>query len=391
MTSEPQARFTSPAAATGRVGVAASQPSRTVQVSVQHVTKTFKDVVAVNDVSLDVERGSFVSLLGPSGCGKTTLLRIIVGLEHLDTGRVIIGGADMTGRPPNKRPANLVFQHGALFPHMTVFDNVAYGLRRKGWKKGAIAERVGQMLSLVQLGGLEGRRPSQLSGGQQRRVGLARALAVGPEVLLLDEPLSALDLTLRKELELHLRRIHQEVGTTFIYVTHDQEEALVMSERVVVMRAGRIIQDATPREIYTNPTSVFVAGFIGETNLLTGTVASIDGTSCELRLVTGETITAMVEDIALAADSAAVASIRPEFVRVGPQATAETSNRLAGRIAESIYLGDHVRIRVDTPGGSRIWAHVAVESAAAALRQGELTTVAWRPEDGRILPSEPRT
>jgi ABC-type Fe3+/spermidine/putrescine transport system ATPase subunit len=304
---------------------------------------------------------------------------------------VIIGGADMTGRPPNKRPANLVFQHGALFPHMTVFDNVAYGLRRKGWKKGAIAERVGQMLALVQLGGLEGRRPSQLSGGQQRRVGLARALAVGPEVLLLDEPLSALDLTLRKELELHLRRIHQEVGTTFIYVTHDQEEALVMSERVVVMRAGRIIQDATPREIYTNPTSVFVAGFIGETNLLTGTVASIDGTACELRLVTGETISAMVEDIALAVDSAAVASIRPEFVRVGPQATAETSNRLAGRIAESIYLGDHVRIRVDTPGGSRIWAHVAVESAAAALRQGELTTVAWRPEDGRILPSEPRT
>jgi spermidine/putrescine transport system ATP-binding protein len=381
--------MSSPAAATGGDGVVASRPSRTVQVSVQHVTKAFKDVVAVDDLSLDIERGSFVSLLGPSGCGKTTLLRIIVGLEHPDTGRVLIDGADMSGRPPDKRPTNLVFQHGALFPHMSVFDNVAYGLRRKGWKKGAIAERVGQMLSLVQLEGLEGRRPSQLSGGQQRRVGLARALAVGPDVLLLDEPLSALDLTLRKELELHLRRIHQEVGTTFVYVTHDQEEALVMSERVVVMRAGRIIQDATPREIYTNPTSVFVAGFIGETNLLTGTVASIDETALELRLETGETIIAMVEDVPLAAGSAAVASIRPELMRVGPEATAETSNRLAGRIAESIYLGDHVRIRVDTADGSRVWAHVAVESAAAALRPGEPTTVAWRPEDGRILPAEP--
>jgi len=361
---------------------------RDVQVSVQHVTKRFKDVVAVDDVSLDIERGSFVSLLGPSGCGKTTLLRVIVGLEHPDHGRVLIGGVDMTDRPPNKRPTNLVFQHGALFPHMTVFDNIAYGLRRGNWKKGQIQERVDQMLDLVQLEGLENRRPSQLSGGQQRRVGLARALAVGPDVLLLDEPLSALDLKLRKELELHLRRIHQEVGTTFVYVTHDQEEALVMSERVVLMRDGRIIQDATPRQIYTSPASVFVAGFIGETNLLGGSVAALSGDRCELRLATGETITAVVEDARIQPGAGVVASIRPESVRVGRDAGPDGANRLPGEVAESIYLGDHVRIRVRTVGGSDVWAHVPVGSPEADFGRGAMTVVSWRPDEGRLLPAE---
>jgi len=360
---------------------------RDVQVSVQHVTKRFKDVVAVDDVSLDIERGSFVSLLGPSGCGKTTLLRVIVGLEHPDHGRVLIGGVDMTDRPPNKRPTNLVFQHGALFPHMTVFDNIAYGLRRGNWKKGQIQERVDQMLDLVQLEGLENRRPSQLSGGQQRRVGLARALAVGPDVLLLDEPLSALDLKLRKELELHLRRIHQEVGTTFVYVTHDQEEALVMSERVVLMRDGRIIQDATPRQIYTSPASVFVAGFIGETNLLGGMVAGVDGAMISIRLDSGDMVRARSEPIGLPPGARCVLSVRPEMIRLN-QPPGEVANRLTGRVAEAIYLGDHVRVRVRSDGGADVWVHVPMEAAAAGIGEGEIASVDWMPEDGRPLAAE---
>jgi spermidine/putrescine transport system ATP-binding protein len=361
------------------------KPERAIQVSVQHVTRAFKEVVALDDVSLDIERGAFVSLLGPSGCGKTTLLRIIVGLDHPDRGRVLINGSDVTAWPPNKRPTNLVFQHGALFPHMSVFDNVAYGLRRKGWKPGHINDRVAEMLRLVQLEGLEKRRPSQLSGGQQRRVGLARALAVGPEVLLLDEPLSALDLKLRKELELHLRRIHQEVGTTFIYVTHDQEEALVMSERVVVMRAGRVIQDATPREIYTNPRSVFVAGFIGETNLLRGVVVEAASGEATFRLSSGEVVRAVGGAAWVRSGTDGVVSIRPELVRIGGELDSE-SNRLSGAIAESIYLGNHVRMKVGTEGGAEVWLHVPVEDATAGLKQGDPVAISWRPEDGRLLP-----
>jgi spermidine/putrescine transport system ATP-binding protein len=356
-----------------------------IQVSLRHVSRAFGDVKAVDDVSIDIERGTFVSLLGPSGCGKTTLLRITIGLERPDSGRVFINGTDVTDAPPNKRPAGLVFQHGALFPHMTVAGNVAYGLRRKGWKSGPVRDRVHDMLRLVQLEGLEERRPSQLSGGQARRVGLARALATSPEVLLLDEPLSALDLKLRKEMELQLRRIHREVGTTFVYVTHDQEEALVMSQRIVVMRAGRIVQDATPREIYRRPSSVFVAGFIGQTNLVTGRVSSLLRDRADIVLPGGERVVASTEGIAVSDGDEVTLSIRPELVTMGSAPAPDTTG-LEGAIEEAIYLGDHVRVKVRTQGGTEIWCHAPIDHALDEI--GLRITIAWRVGDALVLAHE---
>jgi spermidine/putrescine ABC transporter ATP-binding subunit len=359
-----------------------------VQIALEHVTRSFGSVRAIDDISLAVRRGGFVAILGPSGCGKSTLLRIIVGLDRPDTGRVMINGLDVTRRPPNKRPTNLVFQHGALFPHLTVFDNVAYGLRRQGWGRERIRDRVKELLNLVQLEGFESRRPSQLSGGQARRVGLARALAPSPQVLLLDEPLSALDLKLRKEMQLQLRRIHKEVGSTFIYVTHDQEEALVMSDRIVVMRAGRIAQDATPREIYTDPASIFVAGFIGETNLLAGTTASKVGALYEVGLVTGDPVRALADRDHPEVGSSVIVSVRPELVRIDSHANAaDDVNALLGSVEETIYLGDHVRLRVRTKAGTEVWAHVPFDSGAADLVPGDTASAFWRVADGRLLAS----
>ena len=357
------------------------------QVSVRNVSRSYGDIRAVDDVSINVERGSFLAVLGPSGCGKTTLLRIVVGLERPDSGSVVIDGIDVTATPPNKRPTNLVFQHGALFPHMTVAENIAYGLQRKGWKRGRIDDRVDEMLALVQLDGFGTRRPSQLSGGQARRVGLARALAPSPDVLLLDEPLSALDLKLRKEMQLQLRRIHREVGTTFIYVTHDQEEALVMSDRIIVMRAGRIAQDASPHELYTSPSSVFVAGFIGETNLLRCAVQLGVAGPPQVVLETGEPVHVALEGGAERLGRQRTLSIRPELVRLEPDPVpGDVVNAFAGMVEESIYLGDRVRIRVTTSGGLSIWSVVPFDSPAARLVVGQQTYLWWKPNDCRVLP-----
>jgi spermidine/putrescine transport system ATP-binding protein len=364
-------------------------PPSDVQVEVLSVSRQFGIVCAVDDVSLAIQRGQFVSILGPSGCGKTTLLRIIAGLERPDHGSVRINGVDITNAPPSKRPTNLVFQHGALFPHMTVFDNIAYGLKRKGWRGGQIKDRVEQLLALVQLTGYETRRPSQLSGGQARRVGLARALAPSPDVLLLDEPLSALDLKLRKEMQLELRRIHREVGTTFIYVTHDQEESLVMSDRIVVMRSGRVEQDATPRDIYANPSSAFVAGFIGETNLLQGlAIGTVDDTLV-IQLDTNETIRAKGEGSGVELGSPCVVSIRPETVRIGAitSINPSTTNLLSGRVEEAIFLGDKVRIRAQSSNGTQLWTLAPFDSPSASLAVGDAIDLSWRVEDSRLLPS----
>ncbi|HET9498408.1 MAG TPA: spermidine/putrescine ABC transporter ATP-binding protein, partial [Candidatus Limnocylindria bacterium] len=234
-----------------------------VDVRLEHVSKSFGETVAVDDLSLEIWRGEFFSMLGPSGCGKTTTLRMIGGFEEPTSGTVYLGDQDVTGLPPFKRNVNTVFQNYALFPHLSIYENVAFGLRRKKVADAEIKTRVGEMLELVELPGFEQRKPTMLSGGQQQRVALARALINHPQVLLLDEPLGALDLKLRKQMQIELKRIQSEVGITFIYVTHDQEEAMTMSDRIAVMRHGKIEQLGTPEELYERPTTAFVAGFLG--------------------------------------------------------------------------------------------------------------------------------
>jgi spermidine/putrescine transport system ATP-binding protein len=241
-----------------------------IDVRLERVTKTFGDALAVDDLSLDIAEGEFFSMLGPSGCGKTTTLRMIGGFEEPSRGTVYLGGRDVTDLPPYKRDVNTVFQSYALFPHLNVFENVAFGLRRRKVAKGDVKARVDDALRLVEMSGFEERKPGQMSGGQQQRVALARALVNHPKVLLLDEPLGALDLKLRKQMQLELKRIQQEVGITFIYVTHDQEEAMTMSNRLAVMRAGRTEQIGPPEEVYEKPQTQFVAAFLGASNLLEG-------------------------------------------------------------------------------------------------------------------------
>src|SRR6188472_2130160 len=262
-----------------------------IDVRLERVTKQFGDVAAVDDLSLDIEEGEFFSMLGPSGCGKTTTLRMIGGFEDPTYGTVYLGGRDVTDLPPYKRDVNTVFQSYALFPHLNVFENVAFGLRRRKVGKDEVGTRVKDALKLVDLVGFEERKPPQMSGGQQQRVALARALVNHPKVLLLDEPLGALDLKLRKQMQLELKRIQQEVGITFIYVTHDQEEAMTMSNRLAVMRQGRIEQLGAPEDVYENPATEFVAGFLGASNLLEGEVKESTNGRSTVLLTHGGTVT----------------------------------------------------------------------------------------------------
>jgi spermidine/putrescine transport system ATP-binding protein len=322
--------------------VVAEGQTAPADVRLEGVTKQFADVVAVDNLSLEVGRGSFFALLGPSGCGKTTTLRMIGGFEEPSAGRIYLGDRDVVGQPPYRRDVNTVFQSYALFPHLSVLENVAFGLRRQGVDRGQIRGRVEQMLELVELGGLGGRKPRQLSGGQQQRVALARALVCKPRVLLLDEPLGALDLKLRKQMQLFLKRLQHEVQITFIHVTHDQEEAMTMADAIAVMNGGRIEQLGTPSELYERPATAFVAGFLGVSNLLAGTVA---GPGC-VRLHGGQEVT--VSESALAGRSGEVAvGIRPEKIRIG----GGDGNLLRGRVAELAYVGVATQYLVDTDAG----------------------------------------
>ena len=334
------------------------------------VTKRFDDVVAVDGISLEIEHGSFFALLGPSGCGKTTTLRIIGGFEDPTAGRIHLGERDVTDLPPYKRDVNTVFQSYALFPHLSVFENVAFGLRRKGVPRGVARARVLEMLEIVGLAGMERRKPRQLSGGQQQRVALARALVNRPRVLLLDEPLGALDLKLRKQMQLELKAIQHDVGVTFVHVTHDQEEAMTMADHIAVMSAGHIEQLGTPDELYERPLTAFVAGFLGISNLLQGTVAG-DG------LVRVEGAEIRVPPKALAGRSGSVAAgIRPEKIRFGEG----EGNVLRGTVAERAYIGVSTEYLVDTPAG-RITIFVQnADPEAAALAVGEPATLRWSPE-----------
>ena len=342
------------------------------------VSKYFDQVCALDAVDLRVAQGEFVTLLGPSGCGKTTLLRIVAGLDRLDSGVVEISGREATSTPPERRPVNYVFQHYALFPHLDVADNIRFGLKVARTPRSEAAERVETAISMVQLEGLEARRVDQLSGGQQQRVALARAIVNRPDILLLDEPLGALDLKLRKEMQLELRALHRRLGGTFIYVTHDQEEALVMSNRVVIMRSGRIVQDGTPQDIYRHPRNRFVAEFIGETNLLAAQASetTISVRNLDLRTPNESSI---IGDVSL--------SIRPEHLRLDEQAGANEGARLSvgGDLLDSIFLGSLYRHLVQLADGSIL----TVEELATDDRDdaiGSRVTVSWSPSDMAILP-----
>ena len=336
--------------------------------------KRFGDVRAVDGVSLEIASGEFFSLLGPSGCGKTTTLRMIGGFELPTGGRILLRDRDITTDPPDKRPVNMVFQSYALFPHLDVGDNVAFGLRRKKVDKDEIVRRVGEALELVHLAGYEKRKPHQLSGGQQQRVALARALVNRPNVLLLDEPLGALDLKLRRLLQLELKRIQTEVGITFVYVTHDQEEALTMSDRIAVMHAGKVEQLGTPEELYERPATRFVADFIGTTNLLHGRVES-DG---RVRLATGEI--APCADTTLAAGAVVELSVRPESISLVP---ADAEGAIRGHVEQAAYLGNVVSYQVVTPGG--LTMTVLSPKSGVRLPAGSDVAVTWPPADALVL------
>ncbi len=363
--------------------------SATARLSVElaEVTKRFGEVVAVDRVSLAVRKGEFFSLLGPSGCGKTTTLRMVGGLEHPDAGEVRIKGACVNGTPPYERDASIVFQNLALFPHMTVGENVAFGLRMRRLGRAETRAKVEEMLRLVQLDGLAKRRPDQLSGGQQQRVALARSLVLRPEVLLLDEPLAALDRKLRKEMQIELRRIQRDVGITFVYVTHDQKEALSMSDRVAVMKDGRVVQLDRPSALYERPRTRFVADFMGAANVFHGQVVAREPDRLRLRTERGLEVVADATGLnGLGERERLSLSVRPEVVQLYRDAgDAGGDNVYEGRVASVVYFGESVEVEVELQGGERVLAALSPKFKHVATREGAPVWVAWADEDTNVL------
>ena len=347
-------------------------------------------MTAVNNLSISIEHGEFFSLLGPSGCGKTTSLRLIAGFEAPTSGEILIDGMEQKDLPPYKRPVNTVFQSYALFPHMSVLQNIAFGLEMEGTTREERRQRVHQALELVQLPGMENRRPSQLSGGQQQRVALARALVKQPKVLLLDEPLGALDMKLRKAMQLELKALQHQVGITFVYVTHDQEEALTMSDRIAVMHSGEILQIGTPEEIYETPGCRFVADFIGETNFIPGRVETLADLSY-LRLSDGEVVPALRTENDVHLGESAVLSIRPEKVQIIPRTSdnksASTRNaHLLGQVMQVVYLGTDMRYIVEVSNVINIVARTQnINGTGNHFQVGDQVEICWDPRHARIL------
>jgi spermidine/putrescine transport system ATP-binding protein len=356
-----------------------------IGITLEGVSKRFGSVEAVKTVSLEIGEGEFFSLLGPSGCGKTTSLRMIGGFEQPDQGRILLRGVDVTAVPPNHRNVNMVFQHYALFPHMSIRDNIAFGMRLKRVDKAVQRERVADMLRIVRLEGFEKRKPGQLSGGQQQRVALARALVNRPAALLLDEPLGALDVKLRKQMQLELKRIQAELGTTFVYVTHDQEEALAMSDRIAVMNEGVVEQVAPPRELYEHPVTSFCADFIGSLNALEFRVDDVDGrqlvshvSPTERLIVEAENGHARGEELKLA--------VRPERIRIDPlgRPAPEEGSRLEGVVAEVIYLGSLTQFHVDTKVG-RVVSYRMNDEPQAGVESGRDVVLTWPVHGSSVL------
>ena len=348
--------------------------SAKVAITAKDVIKAFglgeTAVRALDQVSVDIESGEFFTLLGPSGCGKTTLLRLIAGFEMPSAGQILIDGKDVTGAPPNQRAVNTVFQSYALFPHLTVAENIGFGLKMQGKSKAVINARVAQMLALVKLEAMAGRKTSQLSGGQQQRVALARALAPEPKVLLLDEPLSALDLKLRKEMQIELKRLQRETGITFVFVTHDQEEALTMSDRIAVMSAGKIQQIGGPRDIYTRPVNRFVASFIGETNFIPAT--PVPGGA---RLDNGLVLAAEGEGSLLI--------IRPEHLRLMPEGAAGT---VPARVESLVYFGTDTNVHLRLHDGTLLVARVPSPADGHAEHlAGDMLGLGFAPGAARLI------
>jgi spermidine/putrescine transport system ATP-binding protein len=358
---------------------------RSVAIALEAVSKRFGKAEAVRNVTLEIGEGEFFSLLGPSGCGKTTTLRMIAGFEVPDEGRIVLQGKDVTSVFSNKRPVNMVFQQYALFPHMSIYDNVAFGLKVKRVPRREHRGRVHEMLRVVELEGLERRRPRQLSGGQQQRVALARALVNNPAALLLDEPLGALDVKLRKQMQLELKRIQAELGTTFVYVTHDQEEALAMSDRIAVMNGGQVEQIGDPHAIYEHPETDFVADFIGSLNALELTVDELVGGYAVMRLGDGERVVVPVDPGTRTGDSFRIA-VRPERVQIGPVEGPEPDggSRLEGALAEIVYLGMYTQFHVQTQAGRIISSRLADE-LVSPLEVGSRVALSWEPGHTSVL------
>jgi spermidine/putrescine transport system ATP-binding protein len=354
-------------------------------IALEGVSKRFGKHEAVRDVSLSIREGEFFSLLGPSGCGKTTTLRMIAGFEVPDAGRIFLQGEDVTSLFSNRRPVNMVFQQYALFPHMSIYDNVAFGLKVKKVPRSEHAGRVKAMLGIVELEGLEKRKPRQLSGGQQQRVALARALVNSPAALLLDEPLGALDVKLRKQMQLQLKAIQHDVGTTFVFVTHDQEEALAMSDRIAVMNGGQVEQIGSPREIYTRPETAFVADFIGSLNVLELRVDEVVGDYAVSRLDDGERVVVAAGSGVQVGDEVRVA-MRPEQVQLSPAAAVspDGGSFLRGRIAEVVFLGMYTQFHVDTRAG-RVLSHRMADEPLAELEPGVEVVLEWEPGDSALV------
>ncbi|MEX3653941.1 ABC transporter ATP-binding protein [Mycolicibacterium fortuitum] len=360
-------------------------------IEIDHVTKRFGDYVAVAEADFSIASGEFFSMLGPSGCGKTTTLRMIAGFENPTEGAIRLEGVDVSRVPPHKRNVNTVFQHYALFPHMTVWDNVAYGprSRKKSAKKSAdeIKRSVDELLEIVRLTDFAKRKPGQLSGGQQQRVALARALVNYPSALLLDEPLGALDLKLRHAMQFELKRIQREVGITFIYVTHDQEEALTMSDRIAVMNNGNVEQIGSPTEIYDRPATVFVASFIGQANLWPGRQTGRTNRDFVEVDVLGTTLKAKPGDTTIEPGGHATLMIRPERVRVSMEVPTGDVATVPATVKDLTFQGPVLRLSLAAPDDSTIIAHVGPEQELPLLRPGDQVHVGWSPDASRVLPA----
>ncbi len=348
----------------------------TSDVSIKNLVKTFGDFVAVDGINLEVPRGAFVTFLGASGCGKTTTLRMIGGFEHPDSGEIAIQGKPMGRIPPHARDTSMVFQSYALFPHMTVRDNIAFGLKERKVSKSEITERVQNMLELIELPHLGDRKPKQLSGGQQQRVALARSLIIEPTVLLLDEPLGALDLKLRKQMQIELKRIQQRVGITFIYVTHDQEEALTMSDRIVVMRAGQVEQEGSAEDIFDRPGSRYVAEFMGAGNVIPVQVESFDATSAAVNLAGRQIVLSGPKP---ESDGEYALVVRPEKIRL------DADEGWQGKVVEQVYKGSTMSYRVELGDGSSLVAEVAHDDAAQRHAPGDTVTLNFRAGDASLV------
>ena len=356
--------------------------SESADVRFEHITKRFGDAYAVEDLNLEVHAGEFFSLLGPSGCGKTTSLRMLGGFEEPTEGRVLIGGEDVTDLPPYRRDVNTVFQSYALFPHLDVYQNVAFGLRRQGVDKGEIKRRVGEMLEMVDLPGFERRQPAQLSGGQQQRVALARALVNQPKLLLLDEPMSALDAKLRRQMQVELKRIQSQVGITFIYVTHDQEEAMTMSDRLAVMWHGKIEGMGTPKDVYDNPTSEFVATFLGASNLLGGKIVRSEDNRTTVLTDGGVEIIVPSERVPDLSMTSVKVGVRPEKIDLVPEGSerAPGHNILRGRVRVSTFTGVGNQYIVETESGVEVTVYAQNIGSQFAPRSGDNVVLTW-PEE----------